>query len=58
MNASGITRRLVGFANLLVGHIRGGLAMVPFWAADLIVLLLATYLPPISLWIPHLYLSR
>jgi C4-dicarboxylate transporter DctM subunit len=28
MNAGGITRRLVDFANLLVGHIRGGLALV------------------------------
>lgn len=28
MNAGGITRRLVSFANVLVGHIRGGLALV------------------------------
>ena len=28
MNAGGITRRLVDFANVLVGHIRGGLALV------------------------------
>jgi len=28
MNAGGITRRLVEFVNLLVGHIRGGLALV------------------------------
>jgi C4-dicarboxylate transporter DctM subunit len=28
MNAGGITRRLVNFANLLVGHVRSGLALV------------------------------
>jgi C4-dicarboxylate transporter DctM subunit len=28
MNAGGITRRLVDFANLLVGHVRSGLALV------------------------------
>jgi len=28
MNAGGITRRLVNFANLLVGHVRNGLALV------------------------------
>ena len=28
MNAGGITRRLVSFANLLVGHVRSGLALV------------------------------
>jgi C4-dicarboxylate transporter DctM subunit len=33
-------------------------AMVPFWVAAIIVLLLVTYLPPISLWIPHFFLRR
>jgi C4-dicarboxylate transporter DctM subunit len=33
-------------------------AMVPFWVAAVIVLILVTHLPPISLWIPHLYPSR
>ena len=32
-------------------------AMVPFWVAAIIVLLLVTYLPPISLWIPHFFLK-
>jgi len=33
-------------------------AMVPFWVAAILVLLLVTYLPPISLWIPHFFLRR
>ena len=33
MNAGGITRRLVNFANLLVGHVRSGLALVN-WSSN------------------------
>jgi C4-dicarboxylate transporter DctM subunit len=33
-------------------------AMVPFWFAAIVVLLLVTYLPPISLWIPQFFLRR
>ena len=33
MNASGITRRIIAFASLLVGRMRAGLAMVNIWAS-------------------------
>ena len=33
MNASGITRRIIAFAYLLVGRLRAGLAMVNIWAS-------------------------
>ncbi|HYR02977.1 MAG TPA: TRAP transporter large permease subunit, partial [Syntrophobacteria bacterium] len=33
-------------------------AMTHFWVAAVIILLLVTYLPPISLWIPHFFLRR
>jgi len=58
MNAGGINWCLAEFTNLRLDHIRGGLTVVPFWAAAVTVLLLVTYLPPISLWLPHVYLSR
>jgi TRAP-type C4-dicarboxylate transport system permease large subunit len=33
-------------------------AMIPFLLAALAVLLLVTYIPALSVWIPHLYLQR
>lgn len=33
MNASGITQRIIGFANVLVGGFRAGLAQVNIWAS-------------------------
>lgn len=33
MNASGITTRIIAFANALVGHFRAGLAQVNIWAS-------------------------
>ena len=33
MNASGITRRIIAFAYLLVGRLRAGLALVNIWAS-------------------------
>lgn len=33
MNASGITSRIISFANILVGRFRAGLAMVNIWAS-------------------------
>ena len=33
MNESGITRRIIAFANVLVGHLRAGLALVNIWAS-------------------------
>lgn len=33
MNASGITRRIIAFTNILVGQMRAGLAMVNIWAS-------------------------
>ncbi len=33
MNKSGITNRIIDFANALVGHFRGGLAQVNVWAS-------------------------
>lgn len=33
MNESGITSRIIAFANVLVGHMRAGLAMVNIWAS-------------------------
>ncbi len=33
MNASGITRRIIAFTNVLVGRFRAGLAMVNIWAS-------------------------
>ncbi len=33
MNASGITRRIIAVANLMVGHLKAGLALVNIWAS-------------------------
>lgn len=33
MNESGITRRIIGFADVIVGRMRAGLAMVNIWAS-------------------------
>ena len=33
MNESGITMRIIAFANVLVGRLRGGLALVNIWAS-------------------------
>jgi C4-dicarboxylate transporter DctM subunit len=33
-------------------------AMIPFLLAAIVVLLLITYIPSLSMWIPHLYLQR
>jgi C4-dicarboxylate transporter DctM subunit len=33
-------------------------AMIPFLLAAIVVLLLVTYIPSLSMWIPHLYLHR
>ena len=34
MNKTGITVHLIRFANVLVGHVRGGLAQVNIWPAS------------------------
>ena len=33
-------------------------AMIPFLLAAIVVLLLVTYIPSLSMWIPQLYLQR
>ncbi len=74
MAEGGMATRLVNLAKVLVGFIRGGLALVnvlgstffgavsgssvaelwPFYGAMILALILVTYLPALSLWLPSL----